>query len=60
MVHWQELPRQSLRLHRLRRLAASGSPVLFAGAIALAGLAISASRRMSIWTLLSFGCFWPR
>lgn len=30
-----------LRLHRLRRLAASGSPVLFAGVIALAGLAIS-------------------
>jgi len=30
-----------LWLHRLRRLAASGSPVLFAGTVALAGLAIS-------------------
>jgi len=31
----------SLRLHQLRRLAASGSPVLFTGVIALAGLVIS-------------------
>jgi len=30
-----------LILHRLRRLAASGSPVLFTGTVALAGLAIS-------------------
>jgi len=38
-----------LWLYRLRRLAASGSPVLFAGTVALAGLAISSvSRKISL------------
>jgi hypothetical protein len=49
----------SLRLYRLRRLAASGSPVLFAGTVALAGLAISSITKdvhlnpVVLWVLLA-------
>lgn len=45
-------------MHRLRRLAASGSPVLFAGVIALAGLALSSITKdvnlnpVILWVLL--------
>jgi hypothetical protein len=44
--------------HRARRLLASGSPVLFAGGIALAGLAISSLTKgttlnpLTVWALL--------
>ena len=48
------------RIHRLRRLLASGSPVLFAGGVALAGLAVSSLRTpdfnsLIVWVLL---CAW--
>jgi hypothetical protein len=49
---------QSVRMHRARRLIASGSPVLFAGGLALAGFAASSISKglsldhVAVWVLL--------
>jgi hypothetical protein len=49
---------QSVRVYRARRLIASGSPVLFAGGVALAGLAVSSISKglsldhVAVWVLL--------
>ncbi len=48
---------QSVRIHRERRLFASGSPVLFAGGVALAGLAVASLSKgisldhVAVWVL---------
>ncbi len=50
-----------LRIHRLRRLLASGSPVLFAGGIALAGLALSGFTKdtsLNPWVVLALLILW--
>ncbi len=48
---------RSVRLHRMRRLVASGSPLLFAGGVAIAGLAVSGISKglnldhIAVWVL---------
>jgi hypothetical protein len=50
---------RSVRMHRARRLISSGSPVLLAGGLALAGLAVSSIskgldlNRAAVWVLLA-------